>query len=77
MKRKNISYLLLSSVMLLTASCKDYLSVDHYFNDRQSEERIFRDKDYTNQWLANCYNQLLSYNLEIGHRGLHDHQLFG
>ncbi len=68
MKKRNISYMLLSSVMLLISSCKDYLSVDHYFSDRQSEERIFKDKDYTNQWLGNCYNQLLNYNLEIGHR---------
>lgn len=66
--RKKFTYILLSSIILLVTSCKDYLAVDHYFSDRQSEERIFKDRDYTNQWLANAYSQLLNYNLEIGHR---------
>src|SRR5690606_21318900 len=53
---------------LFFTSCKDYLSVEHFFNDRQNEERIFSNRDYTQQWLANCYNKLLDYNLEVGHR---------
>lgn len=68
MKRIHILSLLLAASGLLSHSCKDYLNVEHYFNDRQSEERIFKSKDYTEQWLANCYSQLLNYNLEIGHR---------
>ncbi len=69
MKSKQIiSILLLSFIGVFFTSCKDYLSVDHFFNDRQKEERIFKTRDYTEQWLANCYNQLLDYNLEIGHR---------
>jgi hypothetical protein len=48
-------------------SCSDYLDVERYFNDRQDLERIFNSRDYTEQWLANAYYQLLSYNLEIGH----------
>nr|WP_121271858.1 RagB/SusD family nutrient uptake outer membrane protein [Pedobacter schmidteae] len=66
--KRNIIYIALSAMMLLMASCKDYLAVDHFFGDQQSEERIFKNKDYTNQWLADCYNQLLNYNLEIGHK---------
>lgn len=49
-------------------SCKNYLDVDRFFTDRQSEERIFNNRDYTEQWLAYCYNQLLNANLEIGHK---------
>lgn len=60
--------ILLSSIILWAGSCKDYLGVDHFFSDDQSEERIFKSRDYTNQWLANCYYQLLNYNLEIGHK---------
>lgn len=68
MKKIHIIVILLSSTSLFLNSCKDYLNVEHYFEDRQSEEKIFKSKDYTEQWLANCYSQLLSYNLEIGHR---------
>jgi hypothetical protein len=68
MKKIHIIVLLLGSTSLFLNSCKDYLNVEHYFEDRQSEEKIFKSKDYTEQWLANCYSQLLNYNLEIGHR---------
>ena len=68
MKTKYILITLLTCTGIFATSCKDYLSVDHYFADRQSEDRIFNSRDYTEQWLANCYNQLLDYNLEIGHK---------
>ena len=67
MKKK---YFILSIIICLGTcfqSCSDYLDVDGYFNDRQSIERIFNSKDYTEAWLANGYYQLLSFNLEIGH----------
>lgn len=47
------------------SSCSDYLSVERFFEDRQSEEKIFKDKTYTEQWLAYCYNRLLDSNLEM------------
>ncbi len=68
MKIKQIIFILLAFTGVFFTSCSDYLSVDHFFNDQQSEERIFKSRDYTEQWLANCYNQLLDYNLEVGHR---------
>lgn len=52
---------------LFLQSCSDYLSVERYFSDRQSIDRIFKSRDYTNEWLANTYFYLLTYNLEIGH----------
>ncbi|MCB5252391.1 MAG: RagB/SusD family nutrient uptake outer membrane protein, partial [Candidatus Cloacimonetes bacterium] len=67
MKRK---YILLSVIVGLgtfVQSCSDYLDVERYFSDRQNLERIFNSRDYTEQWLANAYYQLLSFNLEIGH----------
>lgn len=66
MKRK---YILLLLICLGTyfQSCSDYLSVERYFNDRQDLERIFNSRDYTEEWLANAYYQLLDHNLEIGH----------
>lgn len=52
---------------ILTQSCSDFLSVDKYFNDRQNLDKIFKSRDYTEQWLAEAYHQLLTHNLEIGH----------
>ena len=46
-------------------SCSDYLNEDRYFKDRQSLEHIFESKDYTEQWLANCYSFLNNSNTEI------------
>ena len=63
-------YILLSGLIGLGTffqSCSDHLDVERYFNDRQSLERIFNSRDYTEEWLANAYYQLLNYNLEIGH----------
>ncbi|GAB3009961.1 RagB/SusD family nutrient uptake outer membrane protein [Niabella terrae] len=60
---------LLTGMMACLSSCRKYLSVEHFFDDRQSEERIFSSKDYTEQWLANCYNALLNNNLEMGNTG--------
>lgn len=67
---KKIYILLISAMVCLGTSfqsCTDYLNVDRYFSDRQELDRIFNSRDYTEQWLANAYYQLLSFNLEIGH----------
>ena len=47
------------------SSCSDYLSVERFFNDRLNEEKIFKDKQYTEEFLAYCYNRLIDTNLEI------------
>ena len=65
--KKNIFLSMIIGIGCFLVSCSDYLNVDRYFNDRQDMERIFNSRDYTEQWLANAYYQLLSYNLEIGH----------
>ncbi|MBZ4191331.1 RagB/SusD family nutrient uptake outer membrane protein [Niabella beijingensis] len=68
-KKQIITVLLLTGVIACLGSCRKYLSVEHYFDDRQSEERIFNSKDYTERWLANAYNALLNNNLEMGNTG--------
>lgn len=50
------------SLGLTLGSCTDYLNVDQYFKDRQSLERTFQQKDYTDKWLANVYAKLSTYN---------------
>ncbi|MDR2955461.1 MAG: RagB/SusD family nutrient uptake outer membrane protein [Prevotella sp.] len=67
MKKKLTILSLIACLTTCFQSCSDYLDVEGYFNDRQSLERIFNSRDYTEQWLANAYYQLLSFNLEIGH----------
>lgn len=67
MKIKHIFLSAIAFVVISFQSCTDYLNVNRYFNDRQDIDRIFNSRDYTEQWLANAYYQLLSFNLEIGH----------
>ena len=67
MKNKYIILTVIVSLGTCLQSCSDYLSVERYFNDRQDLERIFNSRDYTEQWLANTYYQMLNFNLEIGH----------
>lgn len=52
---------------LFLTSCSDYLNVEKYFKDNESEDKIFTDDTYTLQWLAYCYNRLLEWNIEVGH----------
>ena len=68
-KKQIITGILAIGVIASLGSCRKYLSVEHYFDDRQSEERIFSSKDYTEQWLANAYSALLNNNLEMGNTG--------
>lgn len=67
MKKKHILLAIILCIGLGAglSSCSDYLSVERFFNDRQSEEKIFKSKKYSEEWLAYCYNRLLDSNLEI------------
>lgn len=67
MKIKHIFYSIIALFLFSFQSCTNHLDVSRYFNDRQDLERIFNSRDYTEEWLANAYYQLLTYNLEIGH----------
>lgn len=66
MKRKYI-ILVLTCLGLFSQSCSDHIDIDRYFNDRQNIERVFNSRDYTEEWLAGAYYQLLDWNIEIGH----------
>ncbi|MDD4451560.1 MAG: RagB/SusD family nutrient uptake outer membrane protein [Proteiniphilum sp.] len=67
MKRKYFLLTVIVGLGTFFQSCSDYLDVERYFSDRQNLERIFNSRDYTEEWLANAYYQLLSFNLEVGH----------
>lgn len=59
------------------SSCSDYLSVERFFNDRQSEEKIFKSKQFTEEWLAKCYGLLCRFKYRIWTYKIHALQLFG
>ena len=68
MKKKHILLAIAFSIGLgvSLSSCSDYLSVERFFNDRQSEEKIFKSKQFTEEWLAKCYGLLAGSNIEYG-----------
>lgn len=50
---KKIIYILLIAVLGIgMQSCSDYLDSDYIFNDRETIEKVFNDRDKTDQWLA-------------------------
>lgn len=59
MKTKHIYLAVALAVGASTfSSCSDYLDVDRYFNDRMTEEKLFEDKTYAEEWLAGVYSHL-------------------
>ena len=69
MKHKNyiLAGLLAAGLGMGAVSCSDYLDVQYNFNDLQSVDRVFSDKDYTLQWLSYAYQFLNGDNLDVGH----------
>lgn len=66
---KKGKYILMGAILvgLGFTSCSDYLNVDRYFKEQQSNDHIFENKDYTLQWLSFCYSRLQGDNIEVGH----------
>jgi hypothetical protein len=69
---KKITYtvLLLACVTGLITSCSDYLDSSKYFEDRLTEEKVFEGKVYSEQWLANVFNELKGINADVASKGL-------
>ncbi len=59
--------LLIGGAGMLFSSCSDYLDEEKNFKNLQTEDKIFTDKDFTEQWLSYCYANLLGDNMEMGH----------
>ncbi len=70
MKTKNIFLTVALGIDTFAfSSCSDYLNVDRYFNDRMTEEKLFEDKTYSEQWLAGVYSHLLGCNDDVCSKG--------
>lgn len=64
----NKKHLILSAVCCLAlafSSCSDYLNNDKKFKDRVTLEKVFTNRDYSEQWLANAYHYLMDYNADV------------
>lgn len=67
---KNIYILLLTVLGVgLFSSCSDYLESDQYFKDRMTIERVFTNKQYTEQWLAHIYAEFVDQNADVASKG--------
>lgn len=69
MKKK---YIILSAAFALSiglSSCSDYLNTDKYFRDRMSLEDVFKNEDYSEEWLANAYSYLTGSNADVSSKG--------
>ena len=65
MKNKYILFTALS-IGIGFSSCTDYLSVEDKLKETtQNIEKVFESKDYTEQWLAQCYVYLTRDNVDI------------
>ncbi|MDU1890828.1 MAG: RagB/SusD family nutrient uptake outer membrane protein [Dysgonomonas sp.] len=71
MIKKYINLVVLPVIILFLAfsSCSDYLDVDHYFEDRMTEKKLFESKDYSERWLAGVYSHLKGVNAEVASKG--------
>lgn len=56
-KLYKIKFIIVAWFLTMMSSC-NYLEVDNYFMDMLTEEQVFKDKTYTEQWLWNVYSYL-------------------
>ena len=73
---KKIIYtvVLLVCITGLISSCKDdYLESSQYFKDRLTEEKVFESKVYSENWLANVYEELRGINADVASKGVTPH----
>lgn len=69
--KKYIYIVMLSGVLLSLGACKKYLNTEHYFKeDRLSLDKVFANKNYSHQWLADVYTHLRGANAEVASKGL-------
>lgn len=56
MKKIIIILSLVTGLSLTFGGCSDYLDSDYLFDERLSIEDVFKNKDYTNEWLSRGYS---------------------
>ncbi|WP_039053840.1 RagB/SusD family nutrient uptake outer membrane protein [Sphingobacterium sp. T2] len=72
MKRNKLTYILVS-LALLTSCKKEYLESDQYFKDRLTIEKVFKSKEYSEQWLAHIFEEFKGENADVASKGYTPH----
>ncbi|MFC5681975.1 RagB/SusD family nutrient uptake outer membrane protein [Flavobacterium sp. MAHUQ-51] len=72
-KEKLYIVLLLVGITAFVTSCSDYLDSSQYFKDRLTTEKVFSSKVYSEQWLANVFEELRGINADVASKGLTPH----
>ena len=67
--KKKIYIFLLAVLGINTQSCSDYLDSDYIFQDRETIEKVFNDRDKTDQWLSTAYSYLKDDCAEVCSKG--------
>ncbi|UOB16036.1 RagB/SusD family nutrient uptake outer membrane protein [Abyssalbus ytuae] len=73
---KKILYIVLLLVCgtgLITSCTDDYLDSSQYFKDRLTEEKVFQSKVYSEEWLANVFEELRGINADVASKGFTPH----
>ncbi|GGF38095.1 RagB/SusD family nutrient uptake outer membrane protein [Echinicola rosea] len=74
--QKKILYtvlLLVCGTGLISSCNDDYLDSSQYFKDRLTEEKVFQSKVYSEEWLANVFEELGGINADVASKGITPH----
>lgn len=58
MKKIIVILSIVTGLGVIMGGCTDYLESDYLFDERMSIEDVFKNQDYTNEWLARAYAYL-------------------
>ncbi|MGE8301985.1 MAG: RagB/SusD family nutrient uptake outer membrane protein, partial [Sphingobacterium paramultivorum] len=72
-KKLNIAMMLVLGISIFSSCKKDYLKSDQYFKDRLTIEKTFKSKVYSEQWLAEVFQQFVGENADVASKGLTPH----
>ncbi len=65
--------LLVCGTGLISSCSNDYLDSSQYFKDRLTEEKVFQSKVYSEEWLANVFEELRGINADVASKGITPH----
>lgn len=69
----NRVFILVFCTGLISSCTHDYLDSSQYFKDRLTEEKVFESKVYSEEWLANVFEELKGINADVASKGVTPH----
>jgi len=72
-KKIYIVLLLVLGTSIISSCKKDYLESDQFFKDRLTIDKVFKNKVYSEEWLADVYNEFKDINADVASKGLTPH----